>query len=292
MQSNVPIKKLSYKLILFICAASLLSFCGLPLIWMVLTAIKPMGEVLAYPPKIITKYTLSNFFRLFNDTDFLIYFKNSIIVAGVTVILDIVIATFGAYSLTRYRFRGKELLASLTLFTYMFAPIMIIIPVFMLLKDFHLTDSHLGIILAYLSISLPFTLWILRAFFQSMPMELEESAFIDGANRLQSLTYIVIPQALPGIIATSVFAFVVVWNDYLFARVLLNSRDLKTMPIGLQDIYESAMVDWGMLMSGAVMVTIPALIFFSDRTAVPDSGLGNGSRQRIINESDSFKRPG
>ena len=186
----------------------------------------------------------------------------SIIVAGVTVILDIVIATFGAYSLTRYRFKGKELLASLTLFTYMFAPIMIIIPVFMLLKDFHLTDSHLGIILAYLSISLPFTLWILRAFFQSMPMELEESAFIDGANRLQSLVYIVIPQALPGIIATSVFAFVVVWNDYLFARVLLNSRDLKTMPIGLQDIYESAMVDWGMLMSGAVMVTIPALIFF------------------------------
>ena len=262
MQPNVSLKKLSYRLIIFICAASLLSFCGLPLIWMVLTAIKPMGEVLAYPPKIITKYTLANFFRLFNDTDFLIYFKNSIFVAGVTVILDIVIATFGAYSLTRYRFKGKELLASLTLFTYMFAPIMIIIPVFMLLKDFHLTDSHLGIILAYLSISLPFTLWILRAFFQSMPMELEESAFIDGANRLQSLVYIVIPQALPGIIATSVFAFVVVWNDYLFARVLLNSRNLKTMPIGLQDIYESAMVDWGMLMSGAVMVTIPALIFF------------------------------
>ena len=90
----------------------------------------------------------------------------------------------------------------------------------------------------------------------------ERPDLIDGANRFQSLVYIVIPQALPGIIATSVFAFVVVWNDYLFARVLLNSRDLKTMPIGLQDIYEAAMVDWGMLMSGAVMVTIPALIFF------------------------------
>ncbi|MBW1994132.1 MAG: carbohydrate ABC transporter permease, partial [Deltaproteobacteria bacterium] len=232
------------------------------LLWMVLTAIKPMGEIFAYPPKIITHYTLSNFYRLFNDTDFFIYFKNSIFVAGVTVLLDIVIATLGAYSLTRYRYKGKEILASLTLFTYMFAPIMIIIPVFMLLKDFHLTNSHLGIILAYLSISLPFTLWILRAFFQSMPIELEESAFIDGASRFQSMVYIVIPQALPGLIATSVFAFVVVWNDYLFARVLLNSRHLKTMPIGLQDIYESAMVDWGMLMSGAVMVTIPALIFF------------------------------
>jgi ABC-type glycerol-3-phosphate transport system permease component len=229
---------------------------------MVLTSIKPLGEILAYPPTIICRYTLSNFHRLFIDTDFLIYLKNSVFVAGMTVLLDIVIATFGAYSLTRYRFRGKELLASLTLFTYMFAPIMIIIPVFMLLKEFNLTDSHLGIILAYTSISLPFTLWLLRAFFQSMPMELEESAFIDGANRFQSLIYIVIPQALPGIIATSVFAFVVVWNDYLFARVLLNSRELKTMPIGLQDIYESTFVDWGLLMSGAVVVTIPALIFF------------------------------
>jgi ABC-type glycerol-3-phosphate transport system permease component len=262
MYTNTALRRISYRFLIFICAASLLLFCGLPLLWMVLTSIKPLGEILAYPPTIICRYTLSNFHRLFIDTDFLIYLKNSVFVAGMTVLLDIVIATFGAYSLTRYRFRGKELLASLTLFTYMFAPIMIIIPVFMLLKEFNLTDSHLGIILAYTSISLPFTLWLLRAFFQSMPMELEESAFIDGANRFQSLIYIVIPQALPGIIATSVFAFVVVWNDYLFARVLLNSRELKTMPIGLQDIYESTFVDWGLLMSGAVVVTIPALIFF------------------------------
>lgn len=262
MQTNTALRRISYRFLIFICAASLLLFCGLPLLWMVLTSIKPLGEILAYPPTIIGHYTLSNFHRLFIDTDFLIYLKNSVFVAGMTVLLDIVIATFGAYSLTRYRFRGKELLASLTLFTYMFAPIMIIIPVYMLLKEFNLTDSHLGIILAYTSISLPFTLWLLRAFFQSMPMELEESAFIDGANRFQSLIYVVIPQALPGIIATSVFAFVVVWNDYLFARVLLNSRELKTMPIGLQDIYESTFVDWGLLMSGAVVVTIPALIFF------------------------------
>jgi len=229
---------------------------------MVLTAIKPLGEIFSYPPRIIAHYTLSNFHRLFTDTDFLIYLRNSVFVAGMTVLLDIVVATLGAYSLTRYRFRGKELLANLTLFTYMFAPIMIIIPVYMLLKDANLVDSHFGIILAYTSISLPFTLWLLRAFFQSFPMELEEAAFIDGASRFQSLIYVVIPQALPGIIATSVFAFVVVWNDFLFARVLLSAPALKTMPVGLQDIYESTIVDWGLLMSGAVVVTIPALIFF------------------------------
>ncbi|MBW2122200.1 MAG: carbohydrate ABC transporter permease [Deltaproteobacteria bacterium] len=255
-------RKVSYNLVIFASGALLLLFCGLPLFWMVLTSIKGPGDILAYPPRIITHYTLSNFHRLFRDTDFLIYLRNSVFVAGMTVLLDIVVATIGAYGLTRYRFKGKELLANLTLFTYMFAPIMIIIPVYMLLKQFNLTDSHLGIILAYTSISLPFTLWLLRAFFQSFPMELEESAYIDGANRFQSLIYVVLPQALPGIIATSVFAFVVVWNDYIFARVLLNAPKLKTMPIGLQDIYESTIVDWGLLMSGAVVVTIPALIFF------------------------------
>jgi len=255
-------RQLSFAIILYLCGAALVVFCGIPLMWMLFTSLKPLSEIFSYPPAIFGNYTLSNFQRLFTETHFLVYLKNSVVVAGTTVILDIVIATFGAYSLTRFRFVGKELMANLTLFTYMFAPIMIIIPVYVLLNDLGLTDSHLGIILAYTSISLPFTLWLLRAFFQSFPLDLEEAAFIDGANRFQSLVWVVIPQALPGIIATSVFAFVVVWNDFLFARVLLTTPQLKTMPIGLQDIYESTIVDWGLLMSGAVIVSIPALIFF------------------------------
>jgi ABC-type glycerol-3-phosphate transport system permease component len=183
-------------------------------------------------------------------------------IAAVTVAVNIVISTLGAYSLTRYRFPGKELLANLTLFTYMFAPIMLIIPVYLLLKELGLANTHLGIMLAYLSISLPFTLWLLRAFFQSLPIDLEHAAWVDGATRFQAVVHVVVPQALPGVIATSVFAFVVVWNDYLFARVLLNERYLLTMPVGLQDMYESTIVDWGLLMSGAVVVTIPAIVFF------------------------------
>lgn len=255
-------QKFTYSAALYLCSFLLLCFCGIPLLWMLLTSLKPQHVIFQYPPTIIGEYTLGNFIRLFQETKFLTYLQNSIIVAGTTVALDMVIATLGAYSLTRFRYPGRELLANLTLFTYMFAPIMIIIPVYIILQDMGLTDSHLGIILAYTSISLPFTLWLLRAFFQSFPLDLEESAFIDGANRFQSLIYVVLPQALPGIIATSVFAFVVVWNDYLFARVLLTNPALKTMPIGLQDIYRSTIVDWGLLMAGAVVVTIPALIFF------------------------------
>lgn len=251
-----------YRSGLYLFSAAMLVFCGLPLLWMLYTSLKPPAELFAYPPRIIGRYTLENFKRLLYETNFVTYFKNSIVVAGFTVFLDILIATTGAYSLTRFRYRGKELLANMTLFTYMFAPIMIIIPVYILLKELNLTNSHLGIILAYTSISLPFTLWLLRAFFQSLPIELEEAAFVDGANRLQSVVHVVLPEALPGVIATSVFAFVVVWNDYLFARVLLNDRLLQTMPVGLQDLYESTIVDWGLLMSGAVIVTIPAIIFF------------------------------
>jgi ABC-type glycerol-3-phosphate transport system permease component len=256
------IRRLSHAGALYLCSGLLLVFCGLPLLWMLYTSLKPAGELFSYPPRVFGQYTAENFRRLLTETDFPVYFRNSIVIAAVTVLVDIVIASLGAYSLTRYRYPGKDALANLTLFTYMFAPIMIIIPVYMLLKEVGLANTHLGIVLAYLSISLPFTLWLLRAFFQSFPVDLEHAAWVDGASRLQGLVHIVIPQALPGVIATSVFAFVVVWNDYLFARVLLNERSLMTMPVGLQDMYESTIVDWGLLMSGAVVVTIPAVVFF------------------------------
>lgn len=247
---------------LYLGAIALLAFCGLPLLWMLYSAFKPAAELFTYPPRVLGAYDLANFRKLLYETDFPVYFRNSVGIAAVTVAVNIVISTLGAYSLTRYRFPGKELLANLTLFTYMFAPIMLIIPVYLLLTQLGLANTHLGIVLAYLSISLPFTLWLLRAFFQSLPIDLEHAAWVDGATRLQAVVHVVVPQALPGVIATSVFAFVVVWNDYLFARVLLNERYLLTMPVGLQDMYESTIVDWGLLMSGAVVVTIPAILFF------------------------------
>jgi multiple sugar transport system permease protein len=255
-------RRLSFAGGLYLGSAALLVFCGLPLAWMLFTSLKAPGELFSYPPRLLGHYTLANFRRLLWDTDFPVYFRNSVGIAAVTVVMDIVIATLGAYSLTRYRYRGKELLANLTLFTYMFAPIMLIIPVYILLQELGLANTHLGVVLAYVSISLPFTLWLLRAFFQSLPIDLEHAAWVDGASRFQAVVHVVVPQALPGVIATSVFAFVVVWNDYLFARVLLNERGLLTMPVGLQDMYESTIVDWGLLMSGAVVVTIPAIVFF------------------------------
>jgi ABC-type glycerol-3-phosphate transport system permease component len=123
-------------------------------------------------------------------------------------------------------------------------------------------NSLLGLALTYISFSLPYALWILRAFFQSIPVELEHAALIDGANRAQALTYVVMPLALPGIIATSIFTFIVAWNDFLFALVLIGKDELKTLAIGINEFFHMAVVDWGLIMAAGVMVTIPALIFF------------------------------
>lgn len=244
-------------------AIFLVLLCGFPLLWMFLTSIKPDREILtAIPTFWISEPTLGAYQRLFEQTKFLTYFQNSIVVAGGATVLTVIVGSLAAYGITRFQFRGRELFASLMLFTYMFAPIMIVVPFYILMRQAGLTNSHFGLILAYTTFSLPFSMWLLRSFFQSIPLELEEAAMIDGCSRPQAVLRIIMPMALPGIIAVSIFTFIVAWNDYLFARVLIGADDLKTLPVGIQDLYESTITDWGMVMAAGVMITIPALIFF------------------------------
>jgi ABC-type glycerol-3-phosphate transport system permease component len=144
----------------------------------------------------------------------------------------------------------------------MFAPIMVVIPFFILVKKIGIENTHFALVLALTSFCLPFTLWLLRAFFQTIPIELEQAAMVDGAGRLRAVIYVVLPLALPGIIATSIFTFILAWNDYIFTRILIASDELKTLPVGVQDLFNSAIVDWGLIMGAGMMITIPALIFF------------------------------
>jgi ABC-type glycerol-3-phosphate transport system permease component len=245
-------------------AAVVLSLlCGFPLLWMVLTSIKPDREILTAVPTFWTSDpTLGAYQRLFEQTKFLTYFRNSIVVAGSATVLTVLVGTLAAYGITRFRFRGRDFVAGVVLFTYMFAPIMIVVPFYILMRQAGLTNSHSGLVLAYVTFSLPFSMWLLRSFFQSIPLELEEAAMIDGCSRPQAVMRIIVPLALPGVIAVSIFTFIVAWNDYLFARVLIGADDLKTLPVGIQDLYESTITDWGMVMAAGVMITIPALLIF------------------------------
>ena len=245
------------------CAAILLIFTAFPFFWMVSTSFKPLREIFVFPPYFLPKeFTLANFVQLFEQTRFLTYFRNSVFVSTLTVIFTMAIATAGAYSLTRYKFYGREKIASLILFTYMFAPIMIIIPFYVLIKKIGIANTHLALIMAYTAFCLPFSLWLLRAFFQSIPLVLEEAALVDGATRLRAVVHVILPLALPGIIATGIFTFILAWNDYIFVRILITSDNLKTLSVGIADLYNATVIDWGMIMSGGMLITIPVLVFF------------------------------
>ncbi|UCF90370.1 MAG: carbohydrate ABC transporter permease [Desulfobacterales bacterium] len=245
------------------CAAILTVLVAFPFLWMIATSFKPLNEIFVFPPRLLPQdFTLANFERLFDQTRFLTYFKNSLFVSFATVVLTILIGSAGAYSLTRFKFYGREKIASLILFTYMFAPIMIIIPFYVLIKKMGLANTHLALIMAYTAFCLPFSLWLLRAFFQSIPLTLEKAALIDGAGRIQAVIYVILPLALPGIIATSIFTFILAWNDYIFVRVLITSDELKTLSVGIADLYNATVIDWGMIMSGGMLITVPVLIFF------------------------------
>lgn len=241
----------------------LFAFCAFPLYWMVVSSLKVSHELMASPPTFWPhEWELRAYRKLFYETNFWTYFQNTVVVSALTTVIVIVVGVIGAYSLTRYAFRGRTFVARITLLAYMFPPIIMLVPLFLLARQLGLVNSIPGLALTYISFALPYALWILRAFFQSIPPELEHAALIDGANRAQALLYIVMPLALPGIIATAIFTFIVAWNDFLFALVLIGQDELKTLAIGINDFFHMAVVDWGLIMAAGVMVTIPALAFF------------------------------
>jgi ABC-type glycerol-3-phosphate transport system permease component len=248
---------------LYAAAAGLLVVGAFPLAWMLSTSLKPSAEIFATPPTLVPHHaTLENFTRLFRDTSFPIYFKNSVTVSLATVVLTLVVSALGAYGLTRFAFRGRDAVARLILLTYMFAPIMIIIPFYLIVKQLGVVNTQLALVLSYTTFCLPFCLWLLRTFFQAIPLELEEAALVDGASRASAVWWVVLPLALPGIIATGIFTFILAWNDFLFALVLITSDELKTLPIGVNDLFNATIVDWGMIMAAGVMITVPTIAFF------------------------------
>lgn len=256
-------RRLGTRALLYAGVAFLVFQAGAPFVWMLSTSLKPPGEVFAQPPALIPAApTLDNFARLFGETNFLVYFRNSVAVSGLAVLLTLGVGAAGAYSLTRYRYPGREQIAALVLCTYMFAPIMIVIPFFILAKRVGLENTHLVLVLAFTSFCLPFALWLLRAFFETIPIELEEAALVDGADRPRALLHVVAPLALPGLVATGIFTFILAWNDYIFTRILISSDELKTLPVGVQDLFHAALIDWGLIMAAGVLITVPALAFF------------------------------
>jgi ABC-type glycerol-3-phosphate transport system permease component len=262
---------------LYVGGLVLLVVGAFPLFWMLSTSLKPSAEIFATPPRLVPAHpTLENFGRLFADTAFATFFRNSALVSLATVALTLSVSALGAYGLTRFAFAGRDKVAGLILVTYMFAPVMIIIPFYILVKQLGIVNTRLALVLSYTTFCLPFCLWLLRAFFESIPLELEEAALVDGAGRGRAVWHVVLPLALPGLIAAAIFTFILAYNDFLFALVLITSEELKTLPVGVNDLFNATIVDWGMIMAAGVMITVPAVLFFAGVQRYLVQGWGAG----------------
>jgi multiple sugar transport system permease protein len=232
-----------------------------PAIYLVLTSLKPPYDVITIPPQILpSTLTLDNFKAFFGSGGLTTYIWNSLFVATCTAVLSTTIAVMAAYSLTHFEYRGKQLLSYLMLLTYMFPPILLAIPLFLVFAQLHLTDSYFGLILADTAFALPFCLWLLRDFFASNPRELEHAARIDGASALRTVVAVTLPLSLPGVAASLLFAFVLSWSDYLFAVLIVSRQSLFTLPLVISTLVGTFTTNWGMIIAAAAFMAIPPLV--------------------------------
>ena len=234
-----------------------------PVFWMASSSLKPANELFARNMTMLpVEWTLENYRNVWEKTSFPIYFWNSFKVAAISTFCSVVISLYAAYAVARIRFRGRYAFSLLLLVTQMFPHILLVIPLFLIIQKLGLFNTHAALIIAYTAFSLPFTIWLLRSFFEAIPSELEEAATIDGASMLTTLHKIILPLAGPGIAAVTMFGFIRGWNEFLFALVLLQGHDLFTLPIGLASFQEEYTFRWDLLMAGAGIITFPVLFFF------------------------------
>ena len=204
-----------------------------PLFWMLVTSVKPQFELFRRPPSMLPEtVTFEHYWRLLSDTNFLGYFWNSVILSTATTFVVVTIATIGAYSLVRFRYRGRETLAFLVLFTYLLPSVVLILPLYLMLVELGLSNTITSLVIAYTTFALPYALWLLRSFMAGIPEDLESAALVDGATRLGAFKDVILPQLLPGIISTALFTFILSWNEYLYALVLVNSDEVPAADDG------------------------------------------------------------
>jgi N,N'-diacetylchitobiose transport system permease protein len=235
-----------------------------PVYWMVSTAFKPDSGIIAEKPQWIPLHaTLDHFRSAMAQPYFWADVKNSLIVVLVTVAIAMVLAFLAAIALAKYRFTGLKVFIVLMIGIQMLPQAGLIIPLYVVLARYHQVNALSGVIITYLTFVLPFAVWTLRGFILSIPKELEEAALVDGNSRVGAFTRILLPLIAPGLVATSVFAFITCWNEYIFARVLLNDQSKQTVTVWLSYFLGSGKhTDWGALMAASTLIAIPVVVFF------------------------------
>ena len=235
-----------------------------PVYWMIASAFKPQDELDGVKPTWIPLHPTLSHFRDAIDRPFFWHgVKNSLIVVSVTVALSLVLAFLAAVALAKFRFTGRKAFIVLIIGIQMLPQAGLIIPLYVVLARYHQVNALSGVIVTYMTFVLPFSVWTLRGFLLGIPKELEEAAMVDGSSRLGSFVRILLPLVAPGLVATSIFAFITTWNEYIFARILLNDQSKQTATVWLSYFTgTSRNTDWGGLMAGSTLIAVPVIVFF------------------------------
>ncbi len=246
-----------------VAASILLALVLFPFLWIVLTSFKPLEEAMTVPPRVLPHaWTGGAYQRLFGPRNFNIYIVNSLVVACSSVLLSTLLGGWTAYGLSRFYFKTKPHVNAFILICLSFPGPLLVIPFFQIMLKMHLFDTVLALILAYLTFTLPFITWMLKAYFDTIPRELDEAAIIDGCSQYAIFWRIILPLAKPGYVATGIYAFLNAWNEYMFGLTLTSSEASKTLPVALGSLLGEFMTDWSCIMAGAVIASLPVIVLF------------------------------
>lgn len=234
-----------------------------PLVWILLSSVKSDGELTSNPTRFLPEhFTMGNFIHVIEDLGFAKNISNSLLIAFTTTVVAIIVSCMAAYGIIRFFPKLGNIMSKALVATYLFPPILLAIPYSLAMAKVGLTNTRIGLMITYLSFSVPYAVWMLTGFFKTVPIGIEEAARVDGANKFQVFVKVVLPLVIPGIVATAIYTFINAWNEFLYALILINSTDMMTVSVALRSLQGAEILDWGDMMAASTLVVIPSVVFF------------------------------
>jgi multiple sugar transport system permease protein len=240
-----------------------LVFVFFPVLWMFFVSLKSNTEVFSWPPRLLPRvFTIKPYISIFSNITKVRFFLNSYLVAASVTLLSLFIAILSGYSFSRYKFRGKKLMNLLIIATQTVPPITLLIPYFGIVVMLRLYDTYFALILTYMVFTLPYAILMITGYFNTLPRELDEAVMVDGGSSFFILWRVLVPNAVPGIVATGVYTFLLSWNEFLFALTLTKSTEMRTVPIGIQQLMGQHAYEWNEMMAMGILGSLPILILY------------------------------
>lgn len=276
--SRVKLSRLATDIVTVAVAFVALGLMAFPFLWVVLTSIRPDSEIFSDTFRILSDtVTFENYRVLFQESDFPLYIRNSVFVTLTATAISVTVALLAAYGFSRHRrFRWRTLLLILVIATQLFPFVILITPIYAIFYRLGLVNSFLGLIISYVAITLPFSIYLLLGYLATIPRELDEAATIDGSSTFGVIFRIILPVAWPGVATVAIFAFVQAWDEFLFALTFMTEGDKKTVPVGLASFFGEYTTQWNLVMTASVIATLPTLVVFMifQRKLVSDLAAG------------------